>query len=386
MAETMTPYERMRAVWECEVPDRVPYMPMVVFFVARQGGLTIKEFVSQPEKFVDAALDGLDYIGDAQHPGIASANHMSMLGHAGWDMATLDWRLWDEFPPDGNLPSIYEKVLIQDYDDVMERGFATILFSTELKNGIHERSVEDFLYYHFEHKQVWSKAWRRFYAKTGIPILIGGRSEHPLDMLQSYRGINQLVMDMYTIPDKLIEVMEWLADYEVMQAAQEAETMGAGELPGAENIFFYNGGPPGMPPDLYGKLYIPIAKKMIDAWVERGFNVWAHWDNDLTAHLAGIRTLADGLPKGRLLMDLEKTDMKKAKEVLGGVIPICGNVPSSLMVYGTPDEVDAYCRELIEDCAPGGGFILGAECETPWDSKRENVVAMKRCAAKYGTY
>ncbi|NLT91859.1 MAG: hypothetical protein GXY02_01875, partial [Actinobacteria bacterium] len=299
---------------------------------------------------------------------------------------TLDWRLWDEFPPDGNLPSIYEKVLIQDYDDVMERGFATILFSTELKNGIHERSVEDFLYYHFEHKQVWSKAWRRFYAKTGIPILIGGRSEHPLDMLQSYRGINQLVMDMYTIPDKLIEVMEWLADYEVMQAAQEAETMGAGELPGAENIFFYNGGPPGMPPDLYDKLYIPIAKKMIDAWVERGFNVWAHWDNDLTAHLAGIRTLADGLPKGRLLMDLEKTDMKKAKEVLGGVIPICGNVPSSLMVYGTPDEVDAYCRELIEDCAPGGGFILGAECETPWDSKRENVVAMKRCAAKYGTY
>jgi len=386
MAETMTPYERMRAVWECEVPDRVPYMPMVVFFVARQGGLTIKEFVSQPEKLVDAALDGLDYIGDAQHPGIASANHMSMLGHAGWDMATLDWRLWDEFPPDGNLPSIDEKVLIQDYEDVMGRGLSTILFSTELKNGIHERSVEDFLYYHFEHKQVWSKAWRRFYAKTGIPILIGGRSEHPLDMLQSYRGINQLVMDMYTIPDKLIEVMEWLADYEVMQAAQEAETMGAGELPGAENIFFYNGGPPGMPPDLYDKLYIPIAKKMIDAWVERGFNVWAHWDNDLTAHLAGIRTLADGLPKGRLLMDLEKTDMKKAKEVLGGVIPICGNVPSSLMVYGTPDEVDAYCRELIEDCAPGGGFILGAECETPWDSKRENVVAMKRCAAKYGTY
>ena len=81
-----------------------------------------------------------------------------MLGHAGWDMTTLDWRIWDEFPPKGNLPSIYEKVLIQDYDDVMDRGFSTILFSTELKNGIHERSVDDFLYYQFEHTQVWSKA------------------------------------------------------------------------------------------------------------------------------------------------------------------------------------------------------------------------------------
>ena len=109
-------------------------------------------------------------------------------------------------------------MLIQDYDDVMERGFSTILFSPALKNGIQERSVEDFLYYHFEHKQVWSKAWRPFYAKTGIPILIGARAEHPLDLLQSYRGINQLVMDMYTVPDKLIEFMEWLADYEVMQA------------------------------------------------------------------------------------------------------------------------------------------------------------------------
>ena len=75
-----------------------------------------------------------------------------------------------------------------------------------------------------------------------------------------------------------------------------------------------------MPPDLYDKLYIPIAKKMIDAWVERGFNVWCHWDNDLTADLASIKTLADGLPKGRLLIDFEKTDMKQAKEILGGTI------------------------------------------------------------------
>ena len=386
MPETMTHYERMRAVWNCEVPDRVPYMPMTVYFVARQGGLTINEFFTEPEKFLQACLNSLDFIGDAQHPALNTADHMWMLGHAGWDMTTLDWRIWDKFPPDGNLPSIYEKVLIQDYDDVMERGFSTIMFSTELKNGIHERSVDDFLYYQFEHTKVWSGVWRRFYEQTGIPILIGGRSEHPLDLLQSYRGINQLVMDMYTIPDKLIEFMEWLADYEVMQATKEALTMGAGELPGAENIFFYNGAPPGMPPELYKKLYIPIAKRMIDAWVARGFNVWCHWDNDLTAHLESIRTLADGLPKGRLLFDLEKTDMKKAKEVLGGTCAICGNVPSTLMVYGTPDEVDAYCKQLIDDCAPGGGFILGAECETPWDSKRENVVAMKQAAVKYGMY
>jgi uroporphyrinogen-III decarboxylase len=215
---------------------------------------------------------------------------------------------------------------------------------------------------------------------------MGARAEHPLDLLQSYRGINQLVMDMYTMPDKLLEFMYWLADYEVMQASQEAVAMGAGELPGAETIFFYNGAPPGLPPDLYDKLYIPVGKRMIDAWVERGFNIWCHYDNDQTPHLESLKTYADGIPKGHVLLDFEKTDMKKAKEVMQGTMCICGNVPSMLLVYGTPEEVDAYCKKLIEDCAPGGGFILGAECETPWDSKRENVVAMKQAAVKYGMY
>ncbi len=386
MPETMSHYERMRAAWNCEIPDRVPVMPMTLFVVARQGGITIGEFIREPEKFLRAALDCLDFIGDAQHPGINGANHMSLLGHAGWDMTTLDWRLWDEFPPNGNLPSIYEKILIDDYDDVMDRGFATVIFSTAIENGVHNRSIDDFLYYQFEHTKVISSLWHRFYQETGIPILMGARAEHPLDMLQSYRGINQLVEDMYTVPDKLLDFMSWLADYEVMQATREALTMGAGELPGAENVFFYNGAPPGLPPGLYDELYLPIARKMINAWVDRGFNVWCHFDNDQTPHLESIKTFADGIPRGRVLLDFEKTNMKQAKEVLGGTLAICGNVPSMLLVYGTPDEVDAYCKKLIEDCAPGGGYVLGVECETPWDAKRENIVAMKEAATKYGMY
>jgi len=61
-------------------------------------------------------------------------------------------------------------------------------------------------------------------------------------------------------------------------------------------------------------------------------------------------------------------------------------VPASLLVYGTTTEVEEYCRELIKDCAEGGGFILATECETPWDSKRENVRAIIESAMKYGQY
>jgi uroporphyrinogen-III decarboxylase len=122
---------------------------------------------------------------------------------------------------------------------------------------------------------------------------------------------------------------------------------------------------------------------MIDIFINRGFKVWNHWDNDHTPFLETIKTITDGIPKGKIVMDFEKTDMKKAKEVLGDTVTIYGNVPSAMLVYGSVEENEAYCKQLIEDCAEGGGFILGAECEGPWDSKPENVRTMFKAAEKY---
>jgi uroporphyrinogen-III decarboxylase len=120
--------------------------------------------------------------------------------------------------------------------------------------------------------------------------------------------------------------------------------------------------------------------------VKRGFKIHFHLDGDMTLVLDQLSHIADGLPKGRILLDFEKTDMKKAKQVLGDKVCIYGNVPAAKMVFGTPDEVDEYCRNLIQDCAPGGGFILGTECEVPWDARPENVRAMIAAAKKYGRY
>ncbi|MDI7276239.1 MAG: uroporphyrinogen decarboxylase family protein, partial [Anaerolineae bacterium] len=212
------------------------------------------------------------------------------------------------------------------------------------------------------------------------------RACHPLDMLQYYRGIANLTQDIFEQPEKVKAMCDWLVEYETTLAMRDAMIMGAGEVPGAEVIFFVNGGPPGMSPRIFNEFYWPTAKKMIDIFVRRGFKVHCHWDNDLTPHLDTIKHMADGLPRGRLLLDLEKTDMKRAKEVLGDRICIFGNVPSAMLVYGTPEEVDAYCKRLIEDCAPGGGFVLSTECETPWDSRPENVRAIIQAAEKYGWY
>jgi uroporphyrinogen-III decarboxylase len=64
---------------------------------------------------------------------------------------------------------------------------------------------------------------------------------------------------------------------------------------------------------------------------------------------------------------------------LGGTACIQGNVPGSLLQLATADEVTAYCRDLIENVGPGGGFILdvGAVLD---DAKPGNVEAMIQAA------
>jgi uroporphyrinogen-III decarboxylase len=386
MADKMTPFERIEAAYRMEVPDRVPVAPIINYHIAYVAGLSIKEMHTEPEKLVQATLDNLDLVGDNIDPNQIVLDHLSMLGRAGWDQVTLDWRIYEDFPPKGNIPNLFEKPIIEDYDEVMERGFAPILFNKKLENKIWSRSIDDFLYYQYEYRERWAAAWRGFVEKTGIPLLKGGRACHPLDLLQYYRGIFNLTMDIYEQPEKVKQMCDWLVEYEAFHSMDIARIFGAGEVPGADTIFFYNGGPPGMSPGIYDEFYWPYAKKMIDIFVTRGFKVWNHWDNDHTPFLETIKQVTSGLPKGKIVMDFEKTNMKKAKEILGGTVCSYGNVPSAMLVYGTPEQVDAYCKQLIDDCAEGGGFILGSECEAPWDSKPENMRTMIQAVKKHNPY
>jgi uroporphyrinogen-III decarboxylase len=77
--------------------------------------------------------------------------------------------------------------------------------------------------------------------------------------------------------------------------------------------------------------------------------------------------------------------MGHAKETLGRVAALQGNVPLSLIQTGAPAEVREYCRKLIEIAAPGGGFLLdtGAAMQQGND---ENIHAMIRAARDFGAY
>lgn len=388
MTETMTRYERIHAAWNLREGDRVPASPLHCYIIPYLGGITIREMFFEPDKLIQAYIKCMDLIGDSIDPNITTLDHLSYLGKSGWDQTTLHWKIWDDFPPQGNIPSFFEKRIIEDYDDVMERGFAPLLFNRQIDNEIFDRSIEDFLYYEFDYPEIYARAWRSYVKEYGVPLEMGGRSTIPFELILYYRGFDQYVNDIFEIPDKVKAMCEWVLEHEIMNGMKQAMIMGAGDVPGAEIVFFQAGvvGPPYVSPGVFEQFVWPTLKKGVDMIVSRGFKAHVHMDGDLTSVLPILKDIGEGLPRGQILLDFEKTDMKKAKHILGDRVCLFGNIPAALMCYGSTTDVEDYCRKLIRDCAEGGGFVLSTECETPWNAKPENVKAVLETAKKYGRY
>ncbi len=91
------------------------------------------------------------------------------------------------------------------------------------------------------------------------------------------------------------------------------------------------------------------------------------------------------LPRGSVIWHFDKTEMSKAKEILGPNACIMGNVPTSLLTTGRPEEVKEYCRNLIEVCGKGGGYILAGGAGIS-EGPPDNLRAMMAAAKEYGTY
>jgi uroporphyrinogen-III decarboxylase len=125
----------------------------------------------------------------------------------------------------------------------------------------------------------------------------------------------------------------------------------------------------------FQKFYWPSLRKVIDGLVADGFVPYLFAEG---AYGTRLETIAD-VPKGRTLWQFDHTDMRRAKEILGGVACIQGNVPISLLQLGTAEEVKAYCRDLIEAVGPGGGFILDVGAVVD-DARPGNVEAMIQAA------
>ena len=119
-------------------------------------------------------------------------------------------------------------------------------------------------------------------------------------------------------------------------------------------------------------LYWTGLKKLMVGLIEAGITPHPFFEGGYESRLEIIRDI----PAGKAMYWFERTDMVKAKKILGDRVCIRGNVPASSLCTGSPGEVAAYCKKLINEVGKGGGFILDGAVGIPDEARPENVKAM----------
>jgi uroporphyrinogen-III decarboxylase len=206
----------------------------------------------------------------------------------------------------------------------------------------------------------------------GFPGTAGHMSKAPFDVIgDTLRGTRGIVTDMYRQPDKLLEACDRLAGVCVRWVTRVASPFS----PPLVFMPLHKGADAFMNDEQYRTFYWPSLRKVIEGLVADGFVPYLFAEG---AYNSRLEVIADA-PKARTVWHFDHTDMRKAKETLGGVACIQGNVPLSMLQLGGPDEVRAYSRELIETVGKGGGFILDVGAVVD-EAKEENMLAMMAAA------
>jgi uroporphyrinogen-III decarboxylase len=219
-------------------------------------------------------------------------------------------------------------------------------------------------------------------ARLGFPSEQPGRAigAAPFDTISDYlRGMRGSMLDMYRCPDKLLAACDKILEWRIAQAIP-ADLKSRGK-PKWQGMPLHRSSDGFMSLKQFDKFYWPTLKKAILSDVDLGYVVLLICEGIWNERLEYLLEL----PKGKVVCAFEKTDMFKAKEVLGGHLCIQGNVSPALLEFGSPQEVEEYCKNLIKVCGKGGGFILGPASAID-EARPQNIGAMVDSARKYGVY
>jgi len=215
---------------------------------------------------------------------------------------------------------------------------------------------------------------RGYASMFGGGPMAGATFDHFADTLRGTRGI---VMDMYRQPNKLHEAMERWLNMTINTSIKDFPMTNCPVC----MMPLHKGDDTFMSDKQFDTFYWPYLRGIFMAMIEEGLVPMPFAEGRYTNRLKQIVDT----PKSGVVWYFDQTDMAEAKRILGNVSCIAGNVPSGLVMTGTPEEVKEHCRKLIETCAPGGGYILagGASIDK---GNIENVRAMMEAAYEYGVY
>lgn len=375
--EPMTSVERVLTAMSLKEPDRVPVWPLIDFLPAAHIDVTAQEILEDPDKsqyayeWIYHKLGGYDIT-------MAGGSMYMMYINPFPDFFSAyyaDWRLPGRMLDVNEPPQLVERSLDNpiltenDYDRIINEGLLWLANFDRASMG-DMKNLGKIGPKVAENTEKW---WTHF----KVPTFTDGAVIVPFDLLSVFRGSTNFMKDIYRYPDKIKAVSDFLIDDVILMgeygvSKSKGKTLLVGAVRASADFVSIKH---------FEELFWPYFKKIVTRYVNDGFIVQLHMDTCWTDRLHYLLEL----PKGKIYMHMdERTDIFKAKEILGDHMCIQGNMKPSLFTLGTPAMVEKQTKEIIDKCAEGGGLFVGAEI--PDNAKLENLKAMIDTCKTYGVY
>ncbi|MES9957289.1 MAG: uroporphyrinogen decarboxylase family protein [Sedimenticola sp.] len=339
---TMSSLERVLTALQQKEGDRVPFFLLLSLTGAREMGLGIEEYFSDPQAVAQAQLRMREKF---RHDCYYSFYYASIEVEA-WGGESI---FYDDGPPNAGKPPIHDAKLI----DTLE-----------------SPSVAE-----AEGLQRVMKTQQLIKAEAGDEALIIGVVMSPFSLPVMQMGFEGYLNLMHNDRERFWRLMELNRQFTVEWANSQLAA-------GAHAICYFD----------------PVSSTTViprDLYLETGFKVAQETLPQINGPIA--THMASGRCKG-ILPDLVETgtgvvgtstdeDLAELKAIAGGKVTLLGNLNGVTMRRWSAAEAEEEVKKAIASAGRGGGFILSDNHgEIPWQVPDEVLMAISDAVHKWGRY
>ncbi|RLE57925.1 MAG: hypothetical protein DRJ40_01595 [Thermoprotei archaeon] len=411
--------ERIERVLTGKVPDRVPFIPSFHFFPARYIGVSYADYSSDYRLFVKAvfavyrdfdfdlaglALPGagmtlpLNFIFIERYPDLATTTFA--IARPFHDILRDKYTRWPgrELPPNVSAQFIGGKFMeAEEYDELAENPIEFI--SRKIIPRVYEAlrdptspeaygALVRFGMEVVKFSGALMELMTKLREELGYPTIPLGMGYAPLDFIADHlRHVTYTLTDLYRYPDKVKRALDALTPL-IIKWSKASVSLPPSVLEAFDIkiplVFIPLHLNEMVSPKFFREFYWEPLKRVIIELVNAGAIPWIFFEGNFTPFLEYILEL----PKGKIIAYFERTDLRKAREVLGDHVIIMGGISPALCIYGTPEKVFEEACKLLSDVKEPGGFIFAGSrvAGIPDETKPENLRALIEAVRKCGRY
>lgn len=359
----MTARERVERTLNFQEPDRVPIVDImhnrgtIAYYagVKKEQNLTLKEVARAVGSSLDMAL------------GVAPPEIRRIEDRSGFKYRIEDWTAWlvkRPFNDAKGLASYIEKNIKE-----VERSDPETIWTYAGSSGLWTSG-----------KGSYRDQFLELQDLVGDTVLMHTESPIGLDVCYYLAGWELFSYLYYDDPDLISTWFETLNRHEIERVHHVADK----ELSPVALIYSdiaHTGGTM-FSPEFLKKEFYPRVKNLSQAWHEHDIKVIFHSEGCLMDVLDDL--VATGIDGLNPLEPLSKMDLRTIRKKYPRLILWGGIDNTQLLPFGKVEEVEAAVRRAIDDCAAGGGYLLGSSGELHPGCKPENCIAMIEAARRYG--